>query len=210
VRLLLIGQAIALVLFTVIVPIEIIYAKESLETTSTGYGILLAAWGAGIVVGSLLYLHVKQRSTFGLIVLSTTAIAVAYLGLAVASTLLVACVISVVGGVGNGVQWIAVMTGLQERTPPDFQARITGLMESIGAAMPGIGFLLGGAIVALSSPRTAYAVAGAGLLMLVAGSLVQKRLRDELSDREVTMPSAQSMPDAFMTRHEAAVVNDGK
>ena len=33
--------------------------------------------------------------------------------------------------------------------------------------MPGIGYLLGGALVALGSPRTAYAVAGAGVLVLV-------------------------------------------
>src|SRR4051794_11984398 len=63
VRTLLIGEAAALILFTVVIPIEIIYAKESLGTTSAGFGILLASWGAGIVVGSLIYLLVKQRST---------------------------------------------------------------------------------------------------------------------------------------------------
>ena len=61
-RLLLLGQAVALVLFTLIIPIEVIYAKESLGTTSAGYGILLASWGAGIFVGSLLYLRIKNRS----------------------------------------------------------------------------------------------------------------------------------------------------
>ena len=56
------------------------------------------------------------------------------------------------------------MTALQEGTPADYQARITGLMESLGAAMPGVGYLLGGALVALGSPRTAFAVAGGGVL----------------------------------------------
>lgn len=171
VRTLLAGQALALVLFTLIVPIEVIYAKESLRTTSAGYGILLAAWGAGIVVGSLIYLRVKRHPPWLLALSSTLAIAVAYLGLSVAGTLTVACLISVVGGAGNGIQWIAVMTALQEQTPPDYQARITGLMESLGAAMPGVGYLLGGAIVAAWSPRTAYAVAGAGLLVLVVAAL---------------------------------------
>ena len=165
-RVLLVGQAIALVLFTLIIPIEVIYAKESLGTTSAGYGVLLAAWGAGIVVGSLIYLRIKGRSAFGLVVYSTLAIAVAYLGLASAGTLAVACAISIVGGAGNGIQWIAVMTALQERTPREYQARISGLMESLGAGMPGVGYLLGGAVVALTSPRVAYAVAGIGLLVL--------------------------------------------
>ena len=38
-------EAVALILFTLIIPIEVIYAKESLETTSAGFGILLAVVG---------------------------------------------------------------------------------------------------------------------------------------------------------------------
>jgi predicted MFS family arabinose efflux permease len=172
VRLLLIGQAAALVLFTLIVPIEVIYAKESLGSSDAGFGILLASWGAGIVIGSLVYLLIKQRSPLGLIVVSTALIGAAYLGMALAETLLVACLISVVGGAGNGVQWISVVTTLQEMTPTDYQARIVGLLESLGAAMPGVGYLIGGALVALGSPRTAYAVAGVGVLLLVLLALV--------------------------------------
>ena len=180
VRLLLAGQAIALMLFTLVIPIEVIYAKESLGTSDAGFGILLASWGAGIVVGSLIYLLVKQRSAFGLIVISTIAIGVAYLGMATAETLVVACLISIVGGAGNGVQWISVVTALQEVTPGDYQARIVGMLESLGAAIPGLGYLAGGALVALGSPRTAYAVAGAGVLLLVlAGLVVRPRLRYE-------------------------------
>jgi predicted MFS family arabinose efflux permease len=171
VRLLLAGQAIALVLFTLIIPIEVIYAKESLGTTSAGYGILLASWGAGIVIGSLIYLRLRQRPAFWLVIVSTLAVGVAYVGLASANTLLAACLISLLGGAGNGVQWIAVMTALQEETPPDYQARITGMLESIGAAVPGVGYLLGGALVAIGSARTAYAVAGAGLVALVLAAL---------------------------------------
>ncbi len=84
-----------------------------------------------------------------------------------ASTLLLACLMSVVGGAGNGVQWVAVMTALQEVTPPEYQARVSGLLESIGAALPGVGFVLGGVVVAIASPRTAFAVAGAGIIALV-------------------------------------------
>jgi predicted MFS family arabinose efflux permease len=171
VRLLLAGQALALLLFTLVIPIEVIYAKESLGTTSAGFGILLASWGAGIVIGSLIYLIVKQRSALALILVSTAAIGVAYLGLATADTLLIACLISIVGGAGNGVQWIAVMTALQEATPIDYQARTVGLLESLAAAIPGVGFLIGGALVAAGSPRTAYAVAGAGVLLLVLAAL---------------------------------------
>ena len=212
VRLLLVGQAIALILLTLIVPIEVIYAKESLGTTSAGYGVLLASWGAGIFVGSLIYLRVKNRSAWLLAMTSTLAIAVAYLGLSVAGSLLVACLISVVGGVGNGVQWIAVMTALQEHTARDYQARISGMMESLGAAMPGVGFLLGGTIVALSSPRVAYAVAGTGLLVLLVLALP---LRTRIGEGAPGMDPGPADPHATLSlpdlsgRPEAAAGHRG-
>jgi MFS family permease len=168
VRLLLAAQAVALVLLTLIVPIEVIYAKDTLDAGSAGYGLLLSSWGAGIVLGSLAYLRVKRMSSAMLILGSTLLIALAYVGMALAPTLAVACVLSVVGGTGNGVQWVSVVTALQEATPTTLQARVIGLLESLGAAMPGVGFLIGGVLTELASPRTAFAVAGAGLLVLVA------------------------------------------
>ena len=44
------------------------------------------------------------------------------------------------------------MTALQEATPDDLQARITGLLESIASAMTGVGFLIGGVVTAIASP----------------------------------------------------------
>ena len=130
--------------FTLIVPIEIVYAAETLETDEIGYGVLLSAWGAGIVLGSLLFLSVRRRSVSALVLLSSLAIGAAYLGMAVSRELWMACAFSVVGGLGNGVQWVSVMTALQESTPDDLQARITGLLESLTSATTGVGFLLGG------------------------------------------------------------------
>jgi predicted MFS family arabinose efflux permease len=172
VRTLLVGQSMALICFTLVVPIEVIYAKESLGTSSAGFGILLSAWGAGIVLGSLLFIALKNRTGFALIVVSTAAVGFAYLGMSQAGTLIVACLMSVVGGAGNGIQWVAVLTALQEATPTDYQARISGLLESIGAALPGVGYLLGGLIVTLASPRMAFAIAGGGILVLVVLALL--------------------------------------
>jgi MFS family permease len=172
VRTLLVGQSLALVCFTIVVPIEVIYAKVTLGTSSAGYGILLSAWGAGIVIGSLLFLGLKNKTGFRLILASSAAVGLAYLGMSQVNTVLLACVMSVIGGVGNGVQWVAVMTALQQETPPEYQSRIAGLLESIGAAVPGVGYVLGGVLVAVASPRMAFAVAGGGIIALVLGALL--------------------------------------
>jgi hypothetical protein len=172
VRLLLIGEGLALIFFTLVIPIEVIYVRESLGSSSAGFGLLVAAWGAGIVLGSLLYLVVKSRSPAALIIGPTALIGIAYCGMSVANTLTAACLLAVLGGTGNGIQWIAVVNGLQEATPSDLQARVVGLLESLNAALPGVGFLIGAVIATVASPRTAYAVAGIGVLVLVFLALV--------------------------------------
>src|SRR3954454_2199664 len=71
-------------------------------------------------------------------------------------------------------------SGMCTRSSP-YQARVVGLLESSLAAMPGIGYLVGGALTAAGSPRTAYAVAVAGTLLFVFVATV--RLRHTRLDR---------------------------
>jgi MFS family permease len=175
-RFLISGEGLAVVFFTLIVPIEIVYATETLQTGDLGYGVLLSSWGAGIVLGSLMFLAVRRRAVSTLILSSTLAIGCAYLGMAVARELWVACAFSVVGGLGNGIQWVSVMTALQESTPDDLQARITGLLESVTSAMTGVGFLIGGVITAITSPPTAFAVSGIGVAALVLLAVIFKAI----------------------------------
>jgi len=176
-RLLVAGEAAAVFFFALIVPIEVVYAKETLETDSLGFGVLLSSWGFGCVVGSVAFIRLRRGPLVKLILVSTAAIGVAYLGMAGVQNLFAACAFSVLGGFGNGIQWVAVMTIVQESTPADLQARVTGLLESATSVTTGIGFLLGGIVVSLASPPVAYAVSGVGVLLLVvAGAIGSSRL----------------------------------
>jgi MFS family permease len=182
------AQAAAFVFFALVLPIEVVFAKETLDAGDTGYGFLLASWGIGMVVGSLLFAAMRQVSLRRLLWLSTLAIGVAYLGTAVSPTLAVACAASFVGGTGNGIQWIALVTAVQTLTRAAQQARVVALLGSIASAMPGIGFVLGGAIATLFSPRLAFAVAGAGVLCVLAiATLTLRRL-------DITPPAGESRP----------------
>ena len=97
VRLLLGGQALALVLFTLVVPIEVVYAKETLGAGDAGFGALLAAWGGGIVLGSSLFFVARAAPLVAARARSSTAaVGVAYLGHGASSTTLAAaCAFSV-------------------------------------------------------------------------------------------------------------------
>jgi MFS family permease len=168
-------QAAAFVFFSLVLPIEIVYAKETLDVGDSGYGALLSAWGIGMVLGSLVFLAGARIQMGVLLFFSTLAVAVSYLGMSVAGTLAVACAAAALGGAGNGVQWVAVMSTVQGLTNEQFQARVAGLLESISVAMPGIGFVLGGLITELLDARAGFAVAGFGVLtvLLIAVPLLR-------------------------------------
>jgi len=167
-RRLLIAQGAAFIFFAAVIPVEVVYAKETLGTSDSGYGLMLASWGVGMVVGSLVFAAVRRASLALLLLVSTLAVGAGYIGLAVAPTLAVACLASVLGGTGNGVQWVSTISAVQEMTMAGMQARVMSVLESIGAAMPGLGFIIGGVIAATASPRTAFLIAGIGVFVIVA------------------------------------------
>jgi MFS family permease len=167
-RWLLIAQGLAFVFFAAVIPVEVVYAKETLGTGDSGYGLMLASWGVGMVIGSIVFAGVHRASLKVLLLFSTLAVGAGYVGLAAAPNLAFACAASVLGGAGNGVQWVTAVSAVQELTVSGMQARVMSVLESIGAAMPGIGFALGGVIAALVSPRASFLVAGLGVFAIVA------------------------------------------
>jgi MFS family permease len=181
-RRLLTAQGAAFVFFAAVLPVEVVYVKETLGSTDTGYGAMLASWGLGMVIGSLIFARIRQASLAYLLLFSTLAVGAGYLGLAAAPTLALACAASVIGGSGNGIQWVAVISAVQELTAETMQARVMSVLESIGAAMPGVGFALGGLIAALANPRLTFLVAGAGVIGLVV--VMAPLLGSEWLDRD--------------------------
>ncbi|HEV2857969.1 MAG TPA: MFS transporter [Solirubrobacterales bacterium] len=161
------AQGIAFVFFAAVLPVEVVYVKESLGSDDTGYGLMLASWGIGMVFGSLIFARIRETSLAGQLFFSTLAIGVGYLGLAASPTLAYACAASIVGGAGNGIQWVATISAVQELTVESMQARVMSVLESIGAAMPGVGFAVGGVIAALVSPRMTFLAAGSGVIAIV-------------------------------------------
>ena len=152
-------QTAALLAFMLVIPIEVVYAERDLHVGAGGYGALLATWGAGIIVGGAMFARARSALTL-LAATASLAVAAAYGGLALAPNLVIACVASLVGGVGNGVQWVAVMTALQERVPEAMQVRVVGLLDAGAQLAPGLGFALGSVLTAVLSARATYAVAG--------------------------------------------------
>ena len=164
-------QTAALLAFMLVIPIEVVYAQRDLDAGPAGYGALLATWGLGIVVGGALFARAENALT-ALAAVASLAVAAAYGGLALAPTLVVACVASLLGGIGNGVQWVAVLTALQERVPEALQARVVALLDAGAQLAPGLGFALGTVLTAVMSARATYGIAAAGTTVAAVGFFV--------------------------------------
>ncbi|HEY0632382.1 MAG TPA: MFS transporter [Thermoleophilaceae bacterium] len=166
---LIVGQALAMVFFSLTMPIEVAYTRDTLNAGDAGYGALFGAWGIGLIVGSAAYAPLARRHLGAAAIGSTILQGVSYAGLGVSPDIYVACVVAAVGGAANGVQWVALTTAIQEVTAIDYQVRVMAVFESLTTLSPGIGFVLGGAIAVAVSPRAAFVVAAVGTLAVVAG-----------------------------------------
>ncbi|HEX5852247.1 MAG TPA: MFS transporter, partial [Solirubrobacteraceae bacterium] len=161
-RRLLLTEALALVFFEAAAPVEVAYAKAALQVGNSGYGLLLTSWGIGVVLGSAAFARAVTRPLGMMLSVGTLAVGSAYVGLAAAPSLAVACAAALVGGAGQGVQWASLISAVQQLTPPDLHGRMMGAVESLGALSPAIGLSLGGILTALTSPRAALLAVGLG------------------------------------------------
>ncbi|MFZ1155490.1 MAG: MFS transporter [Solirubrobacteraceae bacterium] len=159
-RALFLTEAVAMVFFASVEPVEVLYAKSTLHAGDFGFGLLVATWGVGAALGAVVFARSVRRPLGPMLTGGTLLVGLAYLGFAVAPTLAIACGAAVVGGIGNGVQWPSLISAVQQLTPAALQGRLMSAVGSLNALCPAIGFILGGTIAALSSPRVAMFVAG--------------------------------------------------
>jgi MFS family permease len=181
VRRMLIAMVLTFALGSVAVPIEVVFAQTTLHAGSSGYGLLITAWGVGMIGGGLLFTLGAEVPLMRLLGFTTGLVAVGYLGLAISPTLAVACAFSCVGGTGNGAAWVAAMTAIQERIPLNAQSSVMSVLYGLDRVMPALAFVIGGVIAAVSSPRIAYAVAGVGTALALVFFLIRPIDRVQLN-----------------------------
>ena len=192
---LLLLQGFGVLFFTISVPVEVVFAQHTLHAGAAGYGGLLSAWGGGAVAGAAVYARWRGLPSRELIVLGAGALGAGFLVMAVSPTIAVALVGAAVAGVGNGIEAVAARTALQELVEERWMALMMSLNDSLFQCVPGAGILLGGALTALGSPRTALAVAAGGSLLVTGAAwfaLAPLAAADGLRDR---LGSHRSGPD---------------
>jgi MFS family permease len=139
--------------------------RETLGGGPAAYGAAMAAFGVGMVAGSALLVRYSnwraERMLLGSFVM--TAGSAAMLG--VAPSLAAVFPAQVLGGMGNGIDVAAQTTLVQRRAPASMLGRMSGALNSGVAVGFLVAYLGGGALVDVTSPRTAFLVAAVGTLL---------------------------------------------
>jgi MFS family permease len=171
---------------------EVVLAKDVFSSGDFGYGILLAATGLGLVIGSVFGgSWIAQR---GLTVPYTASIGLMALGLgaaAVAPNVWVAALVIIAAGAGNGVAVIANALLVQRGAPDRLRGRAFTVVMSTGYAVLGLGMIIAGPLTNAIGARAVWGIS-AGLtavgavvaFVLVRGVTAERRTADVVPARD--------------------------
>jgi MFS family permease len=146
--------------------VELLYAKNVLDAGASGFAVLVALSGLGIVIGNTLGSRggddaaLRRRYLLGLCLLG-----LALVGMAVAPNFALACVAFVAMGIGNGFVLLYGRLLIQEIVPDRMIGRIYGIKDAVLQGAFVLAFVSAGALAELLGTRTVLALAGAGALL---------------------------------------------
>jgi MFS family permease len=166
--------------------LAVVLAVGSLDIGGSGAGYLTATHGIGAVLGAMVSFALVARARLVPVMLTAALISgIAFLVLALETTLAVAFAVAAVAGVSRSMLEVSGQTLLQRVTPTTLLARVFAFKEGLTMAAWGIGSIAVPAAIAVTDRRGALIFAGAAvpLLMLI-------RLRPLLAvDAAVTVPA---------------------
>ena len=144
-------------------------ARDSLEMGPTGYGLLVAAHGVGMILGPLFLMRGTSRAaTVGIVFLGLFLEGVVSVLTGLAPFFAIAVFVRIVGGIGNGLENVAADTTLQRAVERRMLGRIFGVFYGGVMLAETLGSAIAGPLVALTSAREAFVISGVATLVVVA------------------------------------------
>ncbi len=162
-------------------PSLLAYARDSLGAGIGGYGAIFGAQAVGLALGSVVFTRLLGWSMLRIYSVATILLGVGMLGMGVSSSLTMTCAFAAISGIGIGMDWVALVTAVQEATPRGQEARTTTRLEAAGMVGPGVGIALGGLLAEVGSPRLALVVTGLLAFVVLATLALALRLRQRPS-----------------------------
>jgi MFS family permease len=120
---------------------ELFLAESVLHAGAGGYAALLAAWTAGMAIGTLVGGRLADHRLVAATLLGTVVTGLGIAAAAVSPVLWIALVAYAIGGLGNGFEVVSMRSLLNARAPAAVQGRVFALYMAVimGAMSAGTG-----------------------------------------------------------------------
>jgi MFS family permease len=140
--------------------------RRALHGPAAEYGIISAAFGAGMVIASLaLTVKAGRRPAAFWLTGGVVAGAVGMVLTGIAPSAAVACAGQAVAGAGNTADLVGTDTLVQERVPAHMLGRVFGTVYGGAQLASALSYIIAGPLVALTGPRATFVIGGAGALV---------------------------------------------
>jgi predicted MFS family arabinose efflux permease len=150
---------------------------EHFGAGSLGYGLLIGAWGAGSVLGSLAGRRLTEEKEPRALFLGMALIALSTGAVAVSPWFAPILVMSFMSGFGDAISMVAEQGIQQRRTPDAVRSRVVSAAEAIITVAFALSLAAAGPVLEALGPQHVYAIGGA--TALVGSAVLLPVLRGE-------------------------------
>jgi MFS family permease len=164
---------------------------ESFGTGATGFGLLIAAWGSGSVLGSAAGRWMTVRTEPLWVVVGAAAIAVTAIGVGVAPWFWMVLVSLLVMGTADGLTIVGENGIMQRRTPDAVRSRTMAAFEAMLSLGLFVAYLLAIPLLRTVEPQRIYLIGGvaaAAAAIVLIPILALRREEVELPEAEPEVP----------------------
>jgi len=155
---------------------EIGFAKDTLDTGDLGYGLIVAASGVGLALGSFLVAPALgkvglRRNYVGALVL----MGVGWGAAALSPTIWLAVLFIIGGAAGNGAAVVCNRLLVQRGAPDQYRGRALATIMSTNYAVLGLTMAAAGVLTEIYGPRSVWLAGGVVFLVAALVALVMTR-----------------------------------
>jgi MFS family permease len=150
---------------------------EHFGAGSAGFGLLIACWGLGSVVGSLLGRKLTERSEPLWLVLGAAGIAVAGLGIAFAPSFAFVLGALLLMGTSDGISIVAEQGIMMRRSPDAVRSRVMAGFDALLSLGIAVAYVFAAPVLEALGPKGVYGVGGVSAAVAAVLLLPVLRLR---------------------------------
>jgi MFS family permease len=148
---------------------------ELFDAGSVGYGILIACWGGGSILGSLLGRRLTAATESRWLVAGVGTVAAMSIATGVSPWFTLVLGAILVMGIADGLTLVAEQGIMQRRTPDAVRSRVSGAFDSVVHIGMAVSYVVAGPMVAWLGARRVYVVGGVAAFAAVFITLPIRR-----------------------------------